>query len=78
MEPIASTTYNAMINVAEPVVNENESLYYEIQANNDFQPKLLKEISDSFNKYKVYIESKNEAGFSKLMRSAREYFNSQA
>jgi chorismate mutase / prephenate dehydrogenase len=75
MEDMASTTYNAMIHVTRPVVNENEALYYEIQALNDFSPKLISEIKNSFDDYMKTILGKDSDHFCHKMVAARKYFN---
>lgn len=77
MQSVASTTFNAMLDVAGPVVRENESLYFEIQAENAYSKKLLDELHRSVAKYRSFIESADAASFKTAMKQSRRFFDDE-
>lgn len=72
----ASSTFNSQQNVTLPVINESQDLYYEIQVENDFTPKLIEKIDQSLKKFSHAILNKDRDEFKKLMQSSKDYFKS--
>jgi chorismate mutase / prephenate dehydrogenase len=75
---MGSTTFQAQVQVTEPVVAENQDLYYEIQAENEFTPAVCDGMKAALNGYLQSIQSKDRAGFKALMEKSRRYFKGEA
>jgi len=69
----ASTTFNAQMQVVEPVVKENQDLYYEIQAENSFTPALIDMLRGEIEAYAETIDGRDKDGFKRLMEESRGY-----
>ena len=73
-----STTFNAQLGVTAPVVNENQDLYFEIQAENTFTPQLIAGIRKALDQFDQSICEKDRDGFRKLMQQAKDYLEPEA
>jgi len=70
----ASTTFNAQLGVTIPVTMENPALYYEIQTENSYSPKMLGLLAQSLDSYARAIKSRDAQAFLGLMNEAKAYF----
>jgi chorismate mutase / prephenate dehydrogenase len=75
LSTVASTTFNTQLDVTVPVINENQDLYYEIQAENSFTPKLIEILKDELSSYSKAIVDQEPAAFKALMEESRVYLN---
>jgi prephenate dehydrogenase len=75
LSTVASTTFNTQLDVTLPVINENQDLYYEIQAENSFTPKLIEILKEELASYSKAIVDQEPAAFKVLMEESREYLN---
>jgi chorismate mutase/prephenate dehydrogenase len=74
LKKVASTTFNAQLQVTLPVVAENKELYYMIQAANEFTPQMLQSMSEALESYQQAIASQDSARFSQMMEESRLFF----
>lgn len=74
LRKIESTTFQSQAQVTEPVVNENQELYFEIQAENEFTPAVCQGMKAALDVYSKLIEKKDRSGFKSLMEKSRAYF----
>jgi chorismate mutase / prephenate dehydrogenase len=73
---VGSTTFNAQQLVSEQVVNENQDLYYEIQAENNVTGKIVERLHESLSSFANAIQARNRDEFKALMEASRDYFRS--
>lgn len=71
---IGSTTFNAQKAVSEQVVNENQDLYYEIQAENAVTGKIVERLKHSIEQFSKAIHGQKRDQFKALMEQSRRYF----
>ena len=71
----ASTTFNSQLNVVSPVVEENQDLYYEIQAENDYTPKMIEIVERELKCYSEAICEKKRDLFKNYMEKSKDYFH---
>ena len=71
---VASTTFNNQIKVTLPVTKENQSLYFEIQAENKFSQSIIEKLNVGLEDYCKAIANKDSKLFCQLMESSKEYF----
>jgi chorismate mutase/prephenate dehydrogenase len=71
LKQVASTTFNAQISVTYPVIQENQSLYYLIQAANSQTPHLLQAIESALQDYQRAIVAQKPGEFCDLMENSR-------
>lgn len=74
LQNVASTTFNAQLQVTGAVTEENQSLYYEIQAENGFSPELFQAIARELAGYEKAVARKDPDLFKRLMEASRRYF----
>lgn len=73
----ASTTFNAQLEVAGPVVHENQDLYYEIQSENGCTPALVAAFQQELAFYQAAIANKDREAFKARMDKSRQYLKSE-
>ncbi len=73
LNEVASTTFNSQMDVTLPVINENQDLYYEIQAENAFTPQLIDILKEELSSYSDTLASQDPASFKSLMEDSRKY-----
>jgi chorismate mutase / prephenate dehydrogenase len=73
LKHVASTTFRSQLDVVMPVVNENQDLYFEIQAENGFTGQLFERIEGELLHFKESILGKSKEDFCELMDSSRIY-----
>ena len=71
LKKVASTTFNAQLQVTLPVVAENKDLYYMIQAANEFTPQMIDAMREALESYQTAIMSKDYQGFARMMEDSR-------
>ncbi|MDF1661969.1 MAG: prephenate dehydrogenase/arogenate dehydrogenase family protein [Planctomycetota bacterium] len=71
---IGSTTFNAQKAVSEQVVNENQDLYYEIQAENAVTTRIIERLKLSIEQFDKTIRGRHRDQFKALMEESRRYF----
>jgi chorismate mutase / prephenate dehydrogenase len=73
VQNVSSTTFNALLDVAQPVVHENPDLYYEIQAENGHTPELIARLRQGLDAYASSLHAKGRDDFRALMNKSRRY-----
>lgn len=71
---VGSTTFNSQKVVSEAVVNENQDLYYEIQAENAVTEKIIERLQSALSQFSVAIQNRERTQFKTLMEESRRYF----
>ncbi|MGI9309505.1 MAG: prephenate dehydrogenase/arogenate dehydrogenase family protein [Gammaproteobacteria bacterium] len=71
---LSSTTFDAQLEVASRVAQENPRLYFEIQYLNEFGPEPLDSLLQAVQKIADSVRSGDEDAFVKLMEQGQEYF----
>jgi chorismate mutase / prephenate dehydrogenase len=74
LQRVGSTTFNAQQSVSEQVVNENQDLYYEIQAENNATGKIIERLHSSIEQFSMAIKARDRNKFKELMDLSRRYF----
>jgi len=72
LKKISSSTFNAQLNVATQVVNENPHLYYEIQQGNDNTAEVSTQFRKVLDELMAAVADNDEAVFTRYMGAARE------
>lgn len=70
---LSSTTYDAQVDVATRVANENPGLYFEIQSLNDYGRESLKALRDAVEHLWQTVTSNDAPEFTNMMQRGREY-----
>ena len=70
---LSSTTFDAQLDVAACVAEENPELYYEIQSLNDYGAESLEALVQSVERIRTAVLSRDHDTFVALMRQGREY-----
>ena len=70
---LSSTTFDAQIDVARNVSEENPKLYFEIQSLNDYGLESLHLLRDAVDRLWHAVSNKEEAAFVAMMTRGREY-----
>jgi chorismate mutase / prephenate dehydrogenase len=70
---LSSTTYDAQVDVATKVANENPEMYFEIQNLNEYGRESLLALRQSVERIWESVSSGNNAEFVALMQRGREY-----
>lgn len=70
---LSSTTYDAQVDVATKVANENPEMYFEIQSLNEYGRESLLALRQSVERIWESVSSGNTAEFVALMQRGREY-----
>jgi chorismate mutase/prephenate dehydrogenase len=74
---LSSTTFDAQLDIATRVANENPHLYYEIQALNDHGGDSLSALVRAAERLRAIVRAGDEAGFVALMEQGRAYLKSR-
>jgi len=74
---ISSTTFDAQLDVATRVANENPRLYFEIQSLNQFGLEPLQGLLEAVEKIAASVKARDEEAFVKLMQSGRAYLDTR-
>jgi chorismate mutase/prephenate dehydrogenase len=74
---VASTTFNAQLEVTRPVTRENQDLYYEIQVGNAFSSELLGHMEAALINYGDAIRGEDRKRFRELMEAGRSYLEGE-
>ena len=72
LKKISSSTFNAQLNVATQVVNENPHLYYEIQQGNDNTADVSTQFRKVLDELMTAVAENEEAVFTRYMGAARQ------
>jgi len=70
---ISSTTFDAQLQIAGRVAEENPHLYFAIQAENPFGLAALEELQAAVTRIATVVRTGDEAGFVRLMEQGRSY-----
>lgn len=70
---LSSTTYDAQVDVATRVANENPQLYFEIQNLNDYGKESLRALRDAVERLWQTVSNDDAPGFVSMMDRGREY-----
>ena len=73
LDRISSTTFDAQLRVAAAVARENPSLYYEIQALNDYGADALAALGAAVERLRAAVGARDEAEFRRMMERGRDY-----
>ncbi|WP_176737031.1 bifunctional chorismate mutase/prephenate dehydrogenase [Oligoflexus tunisiensis] len=74
LKSMGGTTFLQQAQVTSKVVEENQDLYFDIQALNDETPMLLQEFQTLLDAWRKAIEEKDRKAFRRLMGRAQVYF----
>ena len=74
---ISSTTFDAQLQVAGRVAEDNPNMYFAIQADNPFGLAALEELQKAVTRIASVVRSGDEAGFVDLMEKGRTYLASR-
>ncbi len=74
---ISSTTFDAQLQIAGRVAEENPHLYFAIQAENPFGLAALEELQRAVARIATVVRTGDEAGFVQLMEQGRTYLASR-
>ncbi len=74
---ISSTTFDAQLQVARRVSEENPALYFDIQARNPYGLAALTELGAAVGRIADLVGSGDEAGFVRMMEAGRRYLASR-
>jgi len=72
---LSSTTFDAQLDVATRVAQENPALYFEIQALNDYGAESLDALSTAVERLRAAVRAGDADTFSALMLRGREYLD---
>ena len=75
---VASTTFNAQLDVTRAVASEHQDLYYEIQAENAHSPVVIAAMEQALATYAEAIAKKDRVAFRKAMERGRRFLNGDA
>lgn len=78
LRDVASTTFEAQCSLSERVAAESPDLYYEIQAENAFTPRVLETLRATLSDYSQAILRKDPSAFRTLMERGRLFFQHDA
>jgi chorismate mutase/prephenate dehydrogenase len=70
---MSSTTFDAQLDVATTVSEESPELYYEIQALNDYGAESLQALSESVQRLRTAVLTRDFATFRSLMEQGLAY-----
>lgn len=74
---ISSTTFDAQLQIAARVAEENPHLYFAIQAENPFGLAALEELQRAVTRIAAVVRTGDETGFVRLMEQGRSYLASR-
>ncbi|MFK7825150.1 MAG: prephenate dehydrogenase/arogenate dehydrogenase family protein [Oligoflexales bacterium] len=75
LNKFASTTFRTQLAVSEPVIHENQNLYFDIQTLNKYSREMLTKMRGEFEKLAHSIEDDKKAVFLDLMNQSREFLD---
>ncbi|MEZ4743296.1 MAG: prephenate dehydrogenase/arogenate dehydrogenase family protein [Bdellovibrionota bacterium] len=75
LQELASSTFQAQINVVKPVTEENQALYYEIQESNQYTQEMIQVFHSSLADFRKAIDEKDQPAFMHLMENCKKFFN---
>lgn len=70
---MSSTTFDAQLDIASNVAQENPHMYFEIQRLNDYRSAPLAALKSAINRLASLVDENDETGFVKLMQGGQEY-----
>ena len=70
---LSSTTFDAQLDIAGRVAQENADMYFEIQALNDYGAESLEALSKAVERLRTAVLSQDREAFVALMRRGRDY-----
>lgn len=74
LEAVASSTFRAQLDVAIPIINENQDLYFEIQAENSHTKEIFQEMIRALQLYLEAVSTNDRVTFKDYMESSRIFF----
>lgn len=78
LQQMSSSTFDAQLQVAAGVAQDNPHLYFEIQRLNDFGLQSLDSLCDSVLRLRQMVADGDEEGFVQIMEQGREYLAARA
>jgi len=75
LSEVAGVTFTKQLGTTREVTAENPGLYFEIQALNRLTPETGKWLRQALEEWLVAVESKDEGGFTTLMRECHTYLD---
>ncbi|UCG88977.1 MAG: bifunctional chorismate mutase/prephenate dehydrogenase [Gemmatimonadota bacterium] len=70
---LSSTTFDAQLEVARKVAEENPALYFEIQSLNDYGHAALDTLASAVDRIRRAVREGDESSFAELMKTGRTY-----
>lgn len=77
LQQLSSTTFDAQLQVAALVAQENPHLYFDIQSLNEYGGAALEALVDAAATIRRLVETNDEAGFVELMEAGRRYLQAR-
>lgn len=77
LQKLSSTTFDAQLQVAGLVAQDNPHLYYDIQTLNEYGGVALEALTDAAARVRALVENRDERGFVELMEAGRRYMESR-
>lgn len=74
---ISSTTFDAQLQIAGRVAEENPNMYFAIQAENPFGLQSLEQLQKAVTRIASVVRAGDEAEFVRLMERGRNYLASR-
>jgi len=72
---ISSTTFDAQLEVARSVAEDNPYLYFEIQSLNEFGSESLDALSSALSQFLTVMKDTDDEGFYSMMKKGQEYLH---
>lgn len=76
LKNLSSTTFDAQLEVARRVSQENPHLYFEIQSLNEHGPSVLNGLLSVIERFSASVRDGDEAAFAAMMRQGNQYLES--
>lgn len=77
LKELSSTTFDAQLDVASLVAQDNPHLYFEIQTLNQYGSSSLSALRNAAARIEKLVEQRDEAGFVALMQAGRQYLQNR-
>lgn len=74
---MSSTTFDAQLEVAKLVAEDNPYLYFEIQSLNEYGPESLEALSVAFDKFLAVLKNVDKKGFYDMMKKGEAYLGTR-
>ena len=74
---MSSTTFDAQLEVARSVAEDNPYLYFEIQSLNEYGFESLEALSGAFDRFLTVLKNTDQEGFYDMMKKGEAYLSTR-